>query len=102
MRNKGKRVTRPEPQPMMAPPSITKTDEWEQWVVQHADHFTVVWKSGPGRMESMRFPTLAKAISYANESPRRMVYAVMNVGRSVMVGPKQYQAFLQIRGEQTS
>jgi hypothetical protein len=95
---KGKVVTKPE-QLAMPDASVQKTDEFEAWVVQQADYFTVAMKMGPGRVQRWEFPTLRSAIAFASDSPRKMVYAVMNVGRSIMIGPKQYHQFLVLRGE---
>lgn len=84
----------------MSPPgSLQKGDEYERWVVCRANYFTMVEKEGPGRVRRHEFSTLRKAIAAADGNPRRMIYAVMHVGRSVMLGPKQYHAFLILRGE---
>lgn len=92
------------PVPLVPASKPESLQEWEGWVVKNAIEFTCSAKIGPGRVQTHRFTKLAPAIEYkklldlAAPYPG-IVYAVTEGGRSVPLGPAQYEEMLKLRGE---
>lgn len=97
MHRSGNKLTTSKKQPLTPGLSVQSTWEFEEWVVTHANYFTLIYRIGPGRVQREEFNSLAEAIAVRDDNPRGMIYAVMNVGRSVMIGPTQYRHMLEVR-----
>ena len=94
---RAERISRPVELMPASSQEVTSVREYENWVIKRADYFTCVIKHGPAPKEREEFPTLAEAIAQRGGNPKAMVYAVMNEGRSVMIGPAQFDEALSIR-----
>lgn len=95
---KGQRVTNPAPA-LPGVEAAPSTAFFEQWVVQNANLFTLVYRVDRQNQRE-EHPTLSAAIAKRADNPRGMIYAVMANGRNVMISPADYPKMLKLRGEQ--
>lgn len=75
-----------------------KTDReiWEDKIVSEAIYFTVIRYLGRSKYERQEHKTLQTAVDYvrANKNLRLMIYAVNKDDHSTMIGPKDYDRYL--------
>lgn len=66
----------------MAAKKLTSRDPHEQWVMDHADHYTTCVFRGRGKYETVQHPSLEAAREYAKgvDTERGvMIYAVFGI-----------------------